>query len=393
MSHRRLSIVAWFVWVAGVALMLGAAALSLANHPEVDFETLVVALAQGTAFLAIGAVGLLLATRRSHNAIGWVYLGVWLGSSSIAWVASFSLWATVTNPGVVGGEVATWLNNWLWVPTVGALLTFPLLLFPDGHLPSPRWRPFAWATVALIAAWSATFAFEGADYSDASVTASPTPTRRTDWSVSSTLARTCSHCSSSARSSPAVGSLVVRFRRGSALERAQIKWLILAGAVSVAFLQSSRRPRWRNLDRRLRWAGGGASTDLRGDRNPSLPTLRNRPDHQSHGLLRTGDRSDLGGLPHHRDKPEPGAAGIERLGRSSRDPGRGDAVSTVAFSSENGGRPEVQPGPLRRGADGRVTSPQRLRDGVDPDAVAVDLVDSVTRTVEPASISVWVRQP
>ena len=36
--------------------------------------------------------------------------------------------------------VAAWLSQWTWwVPW--ALVTIVLLLFPDGQLPSPRWRP------------------------------------------------------------------------------------------------------------------------------------------------------------------------------------------------------------------------------------------------------------
>ena len=38
-----------------------------------------------------------------------------------------------------------------WVPIVVLPVTFLLLLFPDGHLPSPRWRWFAWSLgVALV---------------------------------------------------------------------------------------------------------------------------------------------------------------------------------------------------------------------------------------------------
>ena len=35
---------------------------------------------------------------------------------------------------------AAWVENWAFVGLI-VLVTWPLLLFPDGHLPSRRWRP------------------------------------------------------------------------------------------------------------------------------------------------------------------------------------------------------------------------------------------------------------
>jgi hypothetical protein len=52
---------------------------------------------------------------------------------------------SVPFPVVVAG-----INNWLWVPAVGLLGTYLLLLFPDGRLPSRRWRPLAWLPGAVI---------------------------------------------------------------------------------------------------------------------------------------------------------------------------------------------------------------------------------------------------
>jgi hypothetical protein len=52
---------------------------------------------------------------------------------------------SVPFPVVVAG-----INNWLWVPAVGLLGTYLLLLFPDGRLPSRRWRPLAWLSGAVL---------------------------------------------------------------------------------------------------------------------------------------------------------------------------------------------------------------------------------------------------
>ena len=49
-----------------------------------------------------------------------------------------------------GAGFAAWLSTWLWTVMVVPLLTVLPLIFPDGAVPSPRWRPVAWT------GWSAT---------------------------------------------------------------------------------------------------------------------------------------------------------------------------------------------------------------------------------------------
>ena len=42
-----------------------------------------------------------------------------------------------------GATFTLWLSRWMWVPAIGVAALGMLLLFPDGRLPSPRWRPAA----------------------------------------------------------------------------------------------------------------------------------------------------------------------------------------------------------------------------------------------------------
>jgi len=51
-----------------------------------------------------------------------------------------------------------WVEEWIWVPFVTLITLYLFLLFPDGRLPSPRWRPVGWlggAIAAIAAAGSA----------------------------------------------------------------------------------------------------------------------------------------------------------------------------------------------------------------------------------------------
>src|SRR5207247_2346485 len=50
------------------------------------------------------------------------------------------------------GPFMAWLSVWMWSPAISLLFTFAFLLFPDGRLPSRRWRPVArLAALAIVA--------------------------------------------------------------------------------------------------------------------------------------------------------------------------------------------------------------------------------------------------
>ena len=58
----------------------------------------------------------------------------------------YAVYAMFLRPELPGGAVVASLSQWTWVPVFAMAVTFLLLLFPDGHLSSPRWRWFAWVT-------------------------------------------------------------------------------------------------------------------------------------------------------------------------------------------------------------------------------------------------------
>ena len=96
-------------------------------------------------------VGAILTSRRPGNPIGPILLADGLLWTSLAVTDTYSVYG-VTSPGSVPFPVAigTIGNQWLWVPTVGLLGIYLILLFPDGKLPSLRWRPLALVSAVMI---------------------------------------------------------------------------------------------------------------------------------------------------------------------------------------------------------------------------------------------------
>jgi hypothetical protein len=99
-----------------------------------------------------GVVGFVVAWRRPRNPLGWLMLGavaflVLSGDASSYAVADYRL----RHGGLPLGWVAVLLQP-CWAPAI-ALFGLTVLLFPDGRLPSPRWRWMLWAYLAVAVAW------------------------------------------------------------------------------------------------------------------------------------------------------------------------------------------------------------------------------------------------
>ncbi len=224
---------AWWLFAVGFIGLAASFIFRVIN----DRPTSVSDVTQPLGFLAIGIAGLAIVTRKPENAVGWLYLGIWLGVGlMLAFSGEYGYWATITHPGAPGGTFAVWLGNWSWVPILGILLTWTFLLFPDGHLPSPRWRPVAWASAMVTVLWSVAFALQGHDYTDAAGRSAPNPYAIRSLVPFFDTARTVLAFVFFVLVASSIASLVVRFRRSHGDERQQVKWLILAGSIFLVFL-------------------------------------------------------------------------------------------------------------------------------------------------------------
>src|ERR687889_436615 len=136
------------MFAAGVALFVLARSIQLPSTLEANVT--VIDMLTSMPVLAFPVVGALIASRRPRHPIGWILLAEGLLWTFLGMIGTYGIYG-LGRPGVVAFPVAVYaLGQWLWVPAVGLLAIYLILLFPDGRLPSRRWRPLAWLSGVVI---------------------------------------------------------------------------------------------------------------------------------------------------------------------------------------------------------------------------------------------------
>jgi signal transduction histidine kinase len=229
-SARRL---AWGIGTFCLVLVVAGLVLLLLDWPAIDSPFT----AQTPWFLdavITGVLGVLIATRRPRNPIGWLLLAISFGNAIYlvgGFVAMLGLLHGASPSSWVGWPA--WVFN--WTAGFGAFLLMVLVFFfPDGRLPGPRWRWVAYfAVVANLVSTLASM------LDTSPVTLSPRlPNVPNPIGVGA--------ISTIVNSAPGIivliplfvvviASVFVRFRRSTGVERQQLKWFayIVAGVLGV----------------------------------------------------------------------------------------------------------------------------------------------------------------
>jgi hypothetical protein len=186
-----------------------------------------------TIALTFTGVGALIASRQPGNAVGWIFCAVGVLQAVNLFGDAYSELVVVTDPGSLpGGYVMAWLTEWNWAPSIALLVTFLLLLFPDGRLLSPRWRWVAWPTAGAIAVL-VTFAAIALWPQRRDIALGLQPDEGdVPWGLVPVLVVAAVVLFVGVLASAT--SLVVRLRRSRGVERQQLKWFTFAGALVAA---------------------------------------------------------------------------------------------------------------------------------------------------------------
>jgi signal transduction histidine kinase len=231
---------AWSIGILSIALMVaGLLFMFVDRHtilPHVSDSWTFSSVFDVVVSIAVPVIGLVIASRRRENPLGWLLLAAGLVLGVVTFSRAYALYALVANPGSLpAGRAFAWLSNWMWTIPV-SLLPFLFLLFPTGRLPAGRWRPVAWFCGAVLVL----------------LTASALVLATTNWSRP--FVEVTSPGSSTVASAATVAFLIAafalpvafllsfvallrRFTRARGDERLQLKWFVTAAAlVALTFI-------------------------------------------------------------------------------------------------------------------------------------------------------------
>ena len=235
MSKRISFWLAWLAWVLFLVITLFTELLTLKNA---SFELL------GDIFydlvlLIFITVGAFIASHRPENPIGWI-----ICAATLIWALSnlaleYGVYGLITAPGSlpVGvfvslfGAVGRGIGWFL-------IMTFLLLLFPNGHLPSSRWRPLAWLIAGLLTANTIILLLDSNPFInvDSRLAAVQNPLGISGTSALFDHFNTFVNLVLFATIVASIASVIVRFRRAKGDERLQLKWLAYGTFLSLLII-------------------------------------------------------------------------------------------------------------------------------------------------------------
>ena len=229
MSDRALRRLAW-AWEALIAACLTAQSVFAYLSRGASASTSAgwsgsgpLAVVATAPLLLFPGVGLLLALKRPRNSIGWIMLGI--GQAIAVPFGAYATYALLARHGDIGGgTLAAALDGPTWVPLIGLAGIFLILLFPDGHLPSPRWRWFARAAAASMAVSMVAIFLSPGKFELYPKVTNPYGVRGIDVLFITILFIPVAIAG-------AAVSLILRYRRSRGMDRLQLKWLAAAAVV------------------------------------------------------------------------------------------------------------------------------------------------------------------
>ena len=233
--HPAVAIVMWSLPIALAILTIGLV-MVLREAPEDAWALPLYGLIVAT----WGVTGAFVTTRRPDNRIGWL---LWLIGVGLGLALTGQAWAHLSIAefdGTLPGTVAAAMLGLLFGPTLVLVVLVPML-FPDGHFMSRRW-----AAAGVVIIVISVLVLIGTALQPGPIEGAPEVDNPLGSAALADVTRALVELGSLGFL-PAlvigIAAAVVRFRRGSAVERKQIKWFgsVLVLALSM-FLTASVLP-------------------------------------------------------------------------------------------------------------------------------------------------------
>src|SRR5215213_2176449 len=253
MSARTATRLAWSLWVACLALLALALLLDflrteafltdpwhmLSNH---RFVYPIYAVLTGMLSLVYPTIGALIVSRLPRNPIGWIFCGVGLLYQLHHFALAYSNYAVAEDFALPWGEYAAWFSAWVGFAGLILAFAFLMLLFPDGRLPSTRWRIVALAVVLGTALTLLADGFYPGRVLTHGYVENPLGAVGTGQELTTYGSLAASKILASAlllvSTLAALFSPVVRLRRASGDARQQLKWFLYAAVPAAVGLSA-----------------------------------------------------------------------------------------------------------------------------------------------------------
>ena len=185
--------------------------------------------------IVFAILGPLVLTRHPRHLVGWIMAITALFSGIVVLNVGLRAYGEeVLGPARAGWlPLMQWLDLWVWIPTNVLPFAFLILLFPDGRLPSPRWRPVGWAAGVGMVATMLGSALNPVARMDAEDQLRPNPFGIQGAGPAMDVLLNAGGLLLLIAFVGSIVALVLRFRRSSGIDRQQLKWLAYATVLLV----------------------------------------------------------------------------------------------------------------------------------------------------------------
>ena len=238
---RRQHTAATVAWAAAVTIAAAALVLTIAAWNDMVTGDAIDTICQVPSAVLYATLGALI-LRRAGNVIGWYLLVAGIADGFVSLASAYAVLGVSNRGALPGPAIVAVLAEWSFLPLICGI-AFMFLLFPTGHLPSPRWRPVGGLCLLLIALTMIGFLVQPkkvqlpAPGGVSAVVQNPLSVRSLPAPLSTMLIGTINQAWFVFIALMVVSTvaMTVRYRSGNRELRQQIKWIAFTAATAIGF--------------------------------------------------------------------------------------------------------------------------------------------------------------